>query len=92
MKKYYLPACLSEEEWEKRDLELYNTDKKEWLASMGVEANGFISLSPHAIEIDIHQNDSVEVIAMKVKHALDGKEFIETEYTRSGQKKLTNPR
>ncbi len=40
------------------------------------------------ITVYIYEKDSYEVVAMKVKSALEGKEFIETEHTVSGQKLL----
>jgi len=87
MKKYYLPPCPTHEVWEANEKKIYNENKKEYLAGMGIDENS-TNVTVGEIQIDIRQNDFPDIVAMKVRNALEGKDFIETEYTRSNQKLL----
>lgn len=89
-----IPDMPSEEEWEKRDLDLFNKDKKEWMNSMGMEILDIdqqmtiITKSAKEIIVNVYSNDCYDVAAMKIRNSIEGKEFLNIDHSRSDQKLL----
>lgn len=81
---------MTEDECKKRELALYNSDKKEYLEEKGIctRSFGYQNVAVHDIKVDIYENDSIEIVAMKVRNAIEGKEFIEGEFINHDQKLL----